>query len=76
MLHIRAPNDDVLALVRNESNGWFVDENYQVYRDAKLLNERIVMTLFVTLKWRVLTRSLHTVTDVHNLFTPTYVLES
>lgn len=37
--------------------------------DAKVLNDKGVMTRLVMVKRRVLTRSLHTVLDVHKLFT-------
>ena len=42
---------------------------YQVYNDAKLLNDKGVMAWYLTLKRRVLTRSLSTIQAIHALFT-------
>ena len=41
----------------------------QVYRDAKVLNDKGVMTRLVTVKRRVLTGRLNTSPDVNRLFT-------
>lgn len=39
-----------------------------MYKDSKMLNDKVVMIRLVTLELRILTRSLHTVTKVHRLF--------
>ena len=46
-----------------------IDGQYQVSRDAKLLNDKGVMTRLVKVDWQVLTVNLHTVPAVHDLFT-------
>lgn len=46
-----------------------VDGQHQIYSDVKILNERGVMTRLVTVERRILTGSLHTVPEVHRLFT-------
>ena len=49
-----------LTLVADQSNRWCVDGQYQVYSDAKFLNDKGVMTRTLTLERRVLTGSLPT----------------
>ena len=43
--------------------------NFEVYSDAKFLNDKGVMTRTLTLKQRVLMGSLPTMPEIHNLFT-------
>ena len=45
------------------------DGQYQVYSDPEFLNDKVVMTRTLTLKWRVLTGSLPTMQEIHNHFT-------
>ena len=45
------------------------DGQYQVYSDPEFLNDKGVMTRTLTLKRRVLTGSLLTMQEFHNLFT-------
>lgn len=63
------PHHEVPTLIADEHNRWCVDGRYQVYRDSKLLNDKGVMTRLLMVEQRVLTRSLHTVPAVHDLFT-------
>ena len=58
-----------LTPMANQPNRWCVDALYQVYSDAKFLNENGVMTRTLTLEMRVLTGSLPTMPAIHNLFT-------
>ena len=46
-----------------------VDRQFQVYSDAKFLNDKGVMTRTLTLERRVLTGNLPTMLEIHNLFT-------
>ena len=55
--------------IADQPNRWCVDGKYQVYSDAKLLNDKGVMTRTLTLVRRVLTGSLPTMPDIHNIFT-------
>ena len=48
---------------------WCVDGKFQVFYDAKFLNDKGVMTRTLTLERRVLTGSLLTMPEIHNLFT-------
>lgn len=64
-----APQHDIPAPVPDETNGWCIDEQYQIYRDAKFLNDKGVITRTLTVERRVLIRSLHTVPAVDDLFT-------
>ena len=48
---------------------WCVDGRFQVYFDAKFLTDKGVMTRTLPLEWRVLTGSLPTMPEIHNLFT-------
>ena len=58
-----------LTPVTDQPNWWCVDGQYQVYSDAKFLNDKGVMTPTLTLEWRVLTGSLPMMREIHNLFT-------
>ena len=70
-----------LTLVTDMPNRWCVDGQYQVYSDAKFLNDKGVMTRILTLERRVLTKppddardpqSLHQTSDgVDNTFVGT-----
>ena len=53
----------------DQPNWWCVDGQFQVYSDAKFLTDKGVMTQTLTLERRVLTRSLPTMPEIHNLFT-------
>ena len=53
----------------DQPNPWCVDGQFQVYSDAKFLNGKGVMTQTLTLERRVLTGSLPTMPEIHNLFT-------
>ena len=48
--------------------GKCVDGQFQVYSDAKFLTDKGVMTRTLTLERRVLTGSLPTMPEIHNLF--------
>uniref|UniRef100_M1DBL8 Integrase core domain containing protein n=1 Tax=Solanum tuberosum TaxID=4113 RepID=M1DBL8_SOLTU len=56
------------APVAEESNRWCVEGQWQIYRDAKMLNEKKKMARLITEERRVLMRSLHTIPDIHQLF--------
>ena len=58
-----------LTPVTNQPNRWCVDGQFQVYSDTKFFNENGVMTRTLTLERRVLTGSLPTMPEIHNLFT-------
>lgn len=64
-----SPQHHVLAPIHDKPNQWCVNGNYQIYRDEKILNYKMVMTWLMTVEWRVLTWSLQIVLEVHNLFT-------
>ena len=53
----------------DQPNGWCVDGQFQFYSDAMFLTEKGVMTRTLTLEWQVLTGSLPTMPEIHNLFT-------
>ena len=53
----------------DQPNRWCVDEQFQVYSDAKFLTDKGVMTRTLTLERRVLIGSLPTMSEIHNLFT-------
>ncbi len=53
----------------DQPNRWCVDGQFQVYSDAKFLTDKGVMTRTLTLERRVLTGSLPTMPEIHNLFT-------
>ena len=58
-----------LTPVADQPNKWCVDGQYQVYSDAKFLNDKGVMTRTLTLERRVLTGSLPSMPEIHNIFT-------
>ncbi|KAG5606581.1 hypothetical protein H5410_028073 [Solanum commersonii] len=51
-----------------EPNKWCVEGEWQIYRDAKMINDKEKMAQIVTEERRVLTRSLHTIPDIYQLF--------
>ena len=53
----------------DQPNRWCVDGQFQVYSDAKFLIDNGLMTRTLTLERRVLTGSLPTMPEIHNLFT-------
>ena len=58
-----------LTLVTDQPNWWCVEGQYQVYSDAKFLNDKEVMTRTLTLERRVLMGSLPMMPEIRNLFT-------
>ena len=58
-----------LTPVSDQPNRWCIDGPFQVYSDAKFLNDKGVMTRTLTLERRVITRSLPRMPEIHNLFT-------
>ena len=58
-----------LTSIFDQPNQWCVDGKYQVYLDAKFLNDKDVTTRTLTLERWVLTGSLPTMPEIHNLFT-------
>lgn len=64
-----APLTDVPAPIADQHNRWYVEGQYHVYRDAKLLNDKVVVTRTLTVERQVLIGSLCTVPDVNALFT-------
>ncbi|KAG5586410.1 hypothetical protein H5410_046844, partial [Solanum commersonii] len=65
---IPAPPNDDPTLVAGELNRWCVKGQWQIYRDAKMVNDKQKMARLITEERRVLIRSLHTVPDIHRLF--------
>uniref|UniRef100_M1DW90 Integrase core domain containing protein n=1 Tax=Solanum tuberosum TaxID=4113 RepID=M1DW90_SOLTU len=61
------PNTDP-ALVVEKPNRWFVEGQWKIYWDAKMLNNKEKMARLITEECKVLTRSLHTIPDMHWLF--------
>ena len=53
----------------DQFNRWCVNGQFQVYSDAKFLTDKGVMTRTLTSERRVLTGSLPTMPEIHNLFT-------
>ncbi|KAG5610301.1 hypothetical protein H5410_021582, partial [Solanum commersonii] len=65
---IPAPRNDDPTPVVSELNRWCVEGQWQIYRDAKMVNDKQKMARLITEKRRVLTGSLHTIPDIHRLF--------
>ncbi|KAG5581282.1 hypothetical protein H5410_051909 [Solanum commersonii] len=65
---VPAPRNDDPTLVVGEPNRWYVEVQWQIYRDAKMKNDKEKMARLITEERRVLTRSLHTILDIHRLF--------
>uniref|UniRef100_M1DEF0 Integrase core domain containing protein n=1 Tax=Solanum tuberosum TaxID=4113 RepID=M1DEF0_SOLTU len=61
------PNKDPVPIA-GEPNRWCVEGQWQIYRDASMLNEKRVKARQITEERRVLTWSLHNVPDIHQLF--------
>lgn len=66
--YVLVPRANYRSPITDEPNWWRVEVQYHVYKDSKMLNDKVVMIRLVTLELRILTRSLHTVTKVHRLF--------
>ncbi|KAG5595737.1 hypothetical protein H5410_036969 [Solanum commersonii] len=47
---------------------WCVEGQWKIYRDAKMRNNKGKMARLITEERRVLTGSLHTVPNIHQLF--------
>ena len=62
------PNEDPSPVV-HQPNLWCVEGKHQIYRDAKMLNDKGVMIRTLTVEQRVLTWILHTVPSIHDIFT-------
>ena len=58
-----------LTPATDQPNRWCVNGQFQVYSDAKFLNDKRVLTQTLTLERRVLIGSLQTIPEIHNLFT-------
>uniref|UniRef100_M1DBZ8 Integrase core domain containing protein n=1 Tax=Solanum tuberosum TaxID=4113 RepID=M1DBZ8_SOLTU len=54
--------------VAGEPNRWCVEGKCQIYRDARMRNEKEKMAHLITEERRVLTGSLHTILDIHLIF--------
>ncbi|KAK4721408.1 hypothetical protein R3W88_011641 [Solanum pinnatisectum] len=65
---VQVPQNNDPASVAEEPNRWCVKGHWKIYKDAKMLNEKEKMVRLFTEEHRVLTRSLHTVPDIHRLF--------
>ncbi|KAG5630291.1 hypothetical protein H5410_002008 [Solanum commersonii] len=61
------PNNDPTP-VAGELNRWYVEGQWQIYQDAKIVNDKQKMARLITEERKVLTRSLHTDPDIHRLF--------
>ena len=57
----------VPTLASDQPNRWCVEGQFQVYSDAKFLTDKGVMTRTLTFERRVLTGSLPTMPEIHNL---------
>ena len=58
-----------LTPATDQPNRWCVDGQFQVYSNAMFLIDKGVMTQTLTLERRVLTGSLPTMPEIHNIFT-------
>ncbi|KAG5585436.1 hypothetical protein H5410_045870 [Solanum commersonii] len=65
---VPAPRNDNPIPVTGELNRWCVEGNWQIYQDAKIINDKQKMARLITEEHRVLTGSLHTVPKIHRLF--------
>uniref|UniRef100_M1E140 Integrase core domain containing protein n=1 Tax=Solanum tuberosum TaxID=4113 RepID=M1E140_SOLTU len=65
---IPTPRNDDPTPVAGELNRWCVEGQWQIYRDAKMVNDKQKMTQLITEERRVLTGSLHVVPDIHRVF--------
>ncbi|XP_069144452.1 uncharacterized protein [Solanum lycopersicum] len=64
-----APQTGVPTPVPDYPNRWCVEGQYQLYTNAKLPNDKEVMTRTLTVERRVLTGSLRTMPAIHEIFT-------
>uniref|UniRef100_M1DEV2 Integrase core domain containing protein n=1 Tax=Solanum tuberosum TaxID=4113 RepID=M1DEV2_SOLTU len=62
------PQNDDPTSVAGDLNRWCVEGQWQIYRDAKMINDKQKMARLITKERRVLTGSLHTVPDIQRLF--------
>ncbi|KAG5594111.1 hypothetical protein H5410_035343 [Solanum commersonii] len=65
---VPAPRNDESTPVASELNRWCVEGQWQIYRDAKMINNTQKMARLITVERRVLTGSLHVVLDILRLF--------
>uniref|UniRef100_M1DXY1 Integrase core domain containing protein n=1 Tax=Solanum tuberosum TaxID=4113 RepID=M1DXY1_SOLTU len=65
---ISVPRNDELTPVAGEPNRWCVEGQWQIYRDAKMINDKQKMARIITEERRVLTGNWHTVPKIHRLF--------
>uniref|UniRef100_M1DTH6 Integrase core domain containing protein n=1 Tax=Solanum tuberosum TaxID=4113 RepID=M1DTH6_SOLTU len=65
---VPVPRNENPTPVAGESNRWCVEGQWQIYRDTKVINDKEKMARLITEECRVLTGSLHTVPDIHQLF--------
>uniref|UniRef100_M1DJX7 Integrase core domain containing protein n=1 Tax=Solanum tuberosum TaxID=4113 RepID=M1DJX7_SOLTU len=65
---VPTPRNEDPTPVAGEPNRWCVEGQWQIYRDAKMRNNKGKMDRPITEERRVLTGSLHTFPDIHRLF--------
>uniref|UniRef100_M1DGL3 Integrase core domain containing protein n=1 Tax=Solanum tuberosum TaxID=4113 RepID=M1DGL3_SOLTU len=65
---IPVPRNDDPTPAAGKPNRWCVEGQWQIYRDAKMINDKQKMARTITEERRVLTGSLHTVPEIHRLF--------
>uniref|UniRef100_M1DUE6 Integrase core domain containing protein n=1 Tax=Solanum tuberosum TaxID=4113 RepID=M1DUE6_SOLTU len=65
---VPAPRSNNPTPGAGEPNRWCVEGQWQIYRDAKMKNDKEKMARLITKELRVLTGSLHTVPNIHRLF--------
>uniref|UniRef100_M1DXV1 Integrase core domain containing protein n=1 Tax=Solanum tuberosum TaxID=4113 RepID=M1DXV1_SOLTU len=65
---VTIPRNENPNPVAGELNRWCVEGQWQIYRDAKMINDKEKKARIVTEEHRVLTGSLHTVPDIYRLF--------
>uniref|UniRef100_M1D967 Integrase core domain containing protein n=1 Tax=Solanum tuberosum TaxID=4113 RepID=M1D967_SOLTU len=65
---IHIPQNDQPDPVDGDPNMWYVEGQWQIYRDAKMKNAKEKMARTITEERKVLTESLHTMPDIHQLF--------
>uniref|UniRef100_M1DSQ8 Integrase core domain containing protein n=1 Tax=Solanum tuberosum TaxID=4113 RepID=M1DSQ8_SOLTU len=64
---VPVPRNENPTPVADEPNRWCVEGQWKIYRDAKMINDKKKMARLITEECRVLTGSLHTVPDIHQL---------
>ncbi|KAG5609658.1 hypothetical protein H5410_020939, partial [Solanum commersonii] len=65
---VPVPRNEDPTPVAGEPNRWCVEGQWQIYRDAKMKNDKEKMARLITEERRILTGSSHTVPDIHWLF--------